>query len=64
MTQPGESTRRATSPLTNSSSQLVAGHLPRSGLKPLFSPKAHGGAPFTSRRAALPAGARGLATAE
>jgi len=42
----------------------MAGHLPRSGLKPLFPSKMHGGAPFASRRAALPAGTRGLATAE
>ena len=48
----------------NYSSQLVAGHSPRSGLKPLFPSKVHGVAPFASRRAALPACTRGLATAE
>jgi hypothetical protein len=48
----------------NYSSQLVAGHSPRPGLKPLFPPKRHGVAPFASRRAALPARTRGLATAE
>ena len=51
-------------PPANFSQQPTAGHLPRPGLKPLVPPKTHGVAPFASRRAALPARARGLAAAE
>jgi hypothetical protein len=65
----------ASRPRANVSQQLMAGRSPRSGLKPLFPPEMNGVTPLADaarrhlvscgkRRAALPARARGLATAE